>query len=46
MSKHKNEDYKITVVKYYLENNTNQLKYDELVIEIKNAIKQNLNRKL
>ena len=23
MSKHKSEDYKITVVKYYLENNTN-----------------------
>ena len=26
MSKHKNEDYKITAVKYYLENNTNYTK--------------------
>ena len=26
MSKHKSEDYKITAVKYYLENNTNYTK--------------------
>jgi hypothetical protein len=29
MSKHKSEDYKITAVKYYLENNTD---YTKLVI--------------
>jgi hypothetical protein len=67
MSKHKSEDYKLSAVKYYLNNITNSgnkylylipynpqlnpieqyfnqikhyLKYDELVIEIKNAIKQ------
>jgi len=74
MSKHKSEDYKLSAVKYYLNNITNSgnkylylipynpqlnpieqyfnqikhylklnkkiLKYDELTIEIKNAIKQ------
>ena len=29
MSKHKSEDYKITAVKYYLENNTNYFKCSE-----------------
>ena len=27
MSKHKSEDYKITAVKYYLENDTNYINY-------------------
>jgi transposase len=30
MSKHKSEDYKITAVKYYLENNTNYTKTCEI----------------
>jgi len=30
MSKHKSEDYKITTVKYYLENNTNYTKTCEI----------------
>ncbi len=30
MSKHKSEDYKITVVKYYLENDTNYTKTCEI----------------
>jgi transposase len=30
MSKHKNEDYKITAVKYYLENDTNYTKTCEI----------------
>jgi transposase-like protein len=30
MSRHKSEDYKITAVKYYLENNTNYAKTCEI----------------
>jgi hypothetical protein len=33
MSKHKSEDYKITAVKYYLENDTNYTKTCEIKLK-------------
>ena len=41
MSKHKSEDYKITAVKYYLENDTNYTKTCDIVISEKNSTKLN-----
>ncbi len=44
MSKHKSEDYKITAVKYYLENNTNYTKTCEIFKCSERSLKRWINR--
>ncbi len=44
MSKHKSEDYKITAVKYYLENNTNYTKTCEIFKCSERNLKRCINR--
>ena len=40
MSKHKSEDYKITAVKYYLENDTNYTKTCDILFHFERSLKK------
>jgi transposase-like protein len=44
MSKYKSEDYKITAVKYYLENNTNYTKTCEIFKCSERSLKRTVKR--